>query len=54
MSVRGVESVMIVPAATDGDIFRAYVEQLLCARLQRGDEWSWITYPRTSSHGYGN
>jgi len=31
------EAVMTVPSATDGDVFRAYVEQVLCAKLQPGD-----------------
>jgi transposase len=37
MSLRGMEAVMTVPAATDGDVFRAYVEQVLCATLRPGD-----------------
>jgi transposase len=37
MSLRGMEAVMTVPSATDGDVFRAYVEQVLCARLEPGD-----------------
>ena len=37
MSLRGMEAVMTVPAATDGDVFRAYVEQVLCATLVPGD-----------------
>jgi transposase len=37
MSPRGIEAVMTAPSATDGDVFRAYVEQVLCARLQPGD-----------------
>jgi transposase len=37
MSVRGMDAVMTVASATDGDVFRAYVEQLLCATLQPGD-----------------
>jgi transposase len=37
MSLRGIEAVMTVPSATDGDVFRAYVEQALCATLQPGD-----------------
>jgi hypothetical protein len=31
MSLNGMEAVMTVPSATDGDVFRAYVEQVLCA-----------------------
>ena len=37
MSLRGMEAVMTVAAATDGEVFRAYVEQVLCAVLQTGD-----------------
>jgi transposase len=37
MSLRGIEAVMTVPSSTDGDVFRAYVEQVLCAKLQPGD-----------------
>jgi transposase len=37
MSLNGMEAVMTVPSATDGDVFRAYVEQVLCAKLQPGD-----------------
>ncbi len=37
MSLHGMEAVMTVPSATDGDVFRAYVEQVLCAQLEPGD-----------------
>lgn len=37
MSLRGMEAVMTIPSATDGDVFRAYVEQVLCPTLQSGD-----------------
>ena len=37
MSLRGMEAVMTIPAATDGDVFHAYVEQVLCPTLQSGD-----------------
>jgi transposase len=37
MSLRGIEAVMTVPAATDGDVFRAYVEQVLGPTLRPGD-----------------
>jgi transposase len=37
MSLRGMEAVMTVASATDGDVFGAYVEQVLCAKLQPGD-----------------
>ena len=37
MSLRGMEAVMTVASATDGDVFHAYVEQVLCVTLQAGD-----------------
>ncbi len=37
MSLRGMEAVMTVASATDGDVFHAYVEQVLCAILHPGD-----------------
>ena len=37
MSLRGMEAVMTIPAATDGDVFHAYVEQVLCPKLRSGD-----------------
>lgn len=37
MSLRGIEAAMTIPEATDGDIFLAYVEQVLCPKLQHGD-----------------
>lgn len=37
MSVRGMEAVMTIEAATDGEVFGAYVEQVLCPKLQSGD-----------------
>jgi transposase len=37
MSLRGIEAVMTVPSATDGEVFRTYVEQVLCPKLQPGD-----------------
>jgi transposase len=37
MSLRGIEAAMTVPSATDGDVFRAYVEQVLCPTLAPGD-----------------
>jgi transposase len=37
MSLDGMEAVITVPSATDGDAFRADVEQVLCAKLQPGD-----------------
>jgi transposase len=37
MSLRGMDAVMTVPSATDGEVFRAYVGQVLCPKLQPGD-----------------
>jgi transposase len=37
LSVRGVRAAMTVEAPTDGDVFLAYVEQVLGPRLQPGD-----------------
>lgn len=37
MSVRGLEAVMTVESATDGDVFLAYLEQVLCPKLKPGD-----------------
>ena len=37
MSLRGMAAVMTIEAATDGEVFAAYVEQVLCPQLQSGD-----------------
>lgn len=37
MSVRGMVAAMTIEEATDGDIFLAFVEQVLCRALQPGD-----------------
>jgi transposase len=37
MSRRGLEEVMTVEAATDGEVFLAYVEQVLGPKLKPGD-----------------
>jgi transposase len=37
MSLRGIDAAMTVESATDGDVFRAYVEQVLCPKLRPGD-----------------
>jgi transposase len=37
MSLRGIDAAMTVASATDGDLFRAYVEQALRPKLQCGD-----------------
>ena len=47
MSLRGMIATMTIEEATDGDIFRAYVEQVLCAALQPGDV---VVMDNLSSH----
>ena len=37
MSLRGLEAVMTVDSATDGEVFLAYLEQVLCPKLRVGD-----------------
>jgi len=37
MSLRGVEAAMTIAAATDGEVFRAYVAQVLCRQLKPGN-----------------
>jgi len=37
MSRRGIVAAMTIEAATDADIFAAYVEPVLCPKLQPGD-----------------
>jgi transposase len=36
-NLRGIVAAMTIEAATDADIFAAYVEQVLCPKLQPGD-----------------
>jgi len=37
MSTRGLLATMTIEAATDGDIFLAYLDQVLCPKLRPGD-----------------
>ncbi len=37
MSLRGIEAAMTIESPTDGEVFTAYVEQVLCPKLQSGD-----------------
>jgi transposase len=37
LSLRGIGAVMTIESATDGEVFTAYVEQVLCPRLRPGD-----------------
>jgi transposase len=36
LTTRGLEAPMTIPEPTDGDIFLAYIEQVLCPRLRPG------------------
>jgi DDE superfamily endonuclease len=37
MSLRGIEAAMTIESPTDGEVFLAYVEQVLCPKLKPGD-----------------
>jgi transposase len=37
MSLRGIVAAMTIEAATDADVFAAYIEQVLCPKLRPGD-----------------
>jgi len=37
LSLRGIQAVMTIESPTDGEVFTAYVEQVLCPQLQAGD-----------------
>ncbi|HEV2115247.1 MAG TPA: IS630 family transposase [Terriglobales bacterium] len=47
MSLRGVVAAMTIEEATDGDIFLAFVQQVLCAALKPGDV---VVMDNLSSH----
>src|SRR5262249_7942888 len=48
LTTRGLEAPMTIAEPTDGDIFLAYLEQVLCPRLTRpGQVVSWIIYRPT-------
>lgn len=47
MSLRGMIATMTIEEATDGDIFRAYVQEVLCAALKPGDV---VVMDNLSSH----
>jgi transposase len=47
MSLRGMIATMTIEAATDGDIFLVYVEQVLCPALRSGDV---VVMDNLSSH----
>jgi len=37
LSLRGIEAAMTIESPTDGEVFTAYVQQVLCRKLQPGD-----------------
>jgi transposase len=37
LSLRGIEAAMTIESPTDGEVFTAYVEQVLCSQLKAGD-----------------
>lgn len=37
MSLRGIDAAMTIESATDGEVFAAYVEQVLCPKLKPGN-----------------
>jgi transposase len=37
LSLRGIEAAMTIESPTDGEVFTAYVEQVLCPKLRAGD-----------------
>ena len=43
LRLSGMVAPMTVEAATDGDVFLAYVEHFLCPALRPGDVVVWIT-----------
>jgi DDE superfamily endonuclease len=39
ITVHGLLATMTIESPTDGDVFLAYLEQVLCPRLQPGQVW---------------
>ena len=37
LSLRGIQAAMTIESPTDGEVFTAYVEHILCPHLQAGD-----------------
>lgn len=37
MSLRGIDAAMTIASATDGEVFKGYLEQVLCPKLRPGD-----------------
>ena len=37
MSLRGIDAAMTIESATDGEVFKGYVKQVLCPKLRPGD-----------------
>jgi hypothetical protein len=49
VSISGWVAAISVEAATDGDVFRAFLEHVLCPQLSRANWSSWITWEPTKS-----
>jgi transposase len=41
LNPRGIRAAMLIPGATDGEVFRAFVERVLLPDLKRGDMVAW-------------
>lgn len=50
MSLRGIDAVMTIESPTDGEIFAAYLQQVLCPKLKVGDV---VIMDNLSSHKVG-
>jgi len=50
LSLRGLEAAMTIAAPTDGEVFTAYVEQVLCPKLKAGDT---VVLDNLSAHKVG-
>jgi len=50
LSLRGLEAAMTIAAPTDGEVFTAYVEQVLCPKLEAGDT---VVLDNLSAHKVG-
>ena len=48
ITLDGLLAIMTIESPTDGDVFLAYLEQVLCPRLRaRTESWSWTTSRHT-------
>ena len=50
LSLRGLEAAMTIAAPTEGEVFTAYVEQVLCPKLKAGDT---VVLDNLSAHKVG-